>query len=63
LLFRAGQTLFSKLLNEDAGLLATTDDLRKMLKKLEDINKPQSQRVSECKVAYRAYRSCTIVMT
>lgn len=34
-----GQTLFSKLLNEDAGLLATTDDLRKMLKKLEDINK------------------------
>ena len=37
----SGQTLFSKLLNEDDGLLATTDDLRKMLKKLEDINKPQ----------------------
>lgn len=34
-----GQTLFGKMLNEDAGLLATNDELRKWLKKLEDNNK------------------------
>lgn len=31
------------MLNEDAGLLATNDELRKWLKKLEDNNKQQPQ--------------------